>query len=173
MSFAWKFGFWFTLWASIVFVGIYAPNLTVYGWIKAAFLIVGIVLMAYGLLLNAVAGRTLKKYGHFEIGKGIKKPEKLVTEGIYSCMRHPAQFGSIFFGIGISFITMNIFAVLYAGWVSFISLYFILSIEERETIKNFGEDYCRFLVKRKPFTLSPRCLIRGIKVLRDNGNLET
>ncbi|WP_297417473.1 hypothetical protein [Thermococcus sp.] len=46
--------------------------------------------MAYGLLLNAVAGKTLKRYGHFDIRRDIRKSERLVTPGIYSCMCHPA-----------------------------------------------------------------------------------
>ncbi len=166
MGFAWKFGFWFTSWLTIILVGIYTPLINMPFFLKLLFMVSGIFLMVYGLILNAVAGKTLKKYGHFEIRKGIKKPEKIVDVGIYSCMRHPAQFGSIFFGIGISLLTMNIFAILYAGWFSFISLYFILSIEERETIKNFKEDYCRFLADRKPFNPSFKCLIEGFNALR-------
>jgi len=131
------------------------------------FIALGIILLIYGLMLNAIAGKTLKKYGHMEIKKGIRKPDKLVTEGIYSCMRHPAQFGSIFFGIGISFLTLNILAILYAGWISAFALYFVLAIEERETIELFGEEYCEFLKRRKPFSPSLRCLVLGIKSIRN------
>ncbi len=170
MTFAWKFGFWFSSWITIILVGIYAPKIPVNQWLNIIFLIFGVFLVVYGLILNAIGGRTLKKYGHFEIKKGIKKPDRIVDTGIYSCMRHPAQFGSIFFGIGISFITTNIFAILYAGWISFISLYFILAIEERETIKNFGNDYYKFLANKKPFDPSLKCLIKGFKALRNKSS---
>ena len=167
-DFAPKFAFWFSWWAAIVLVGIYAPA-PLPGRVKWATVSLGIFLMAYGLLLNAVAGKTLKKYGHFDIRKGIRKPERLVTVGIYSCMRHPAQFGSIFFGWGLALLTSNVYALLLAGWYSFSALYFILAIEERETMREFGEDYCKFLAERPPFTPSLRCLREGLRALRDTG----
>ncbi len=170
MGFAPKFTFWFTWWFIISIVGIYTPN-PLPAWFKYISIPLGIVLMIYGLMLNAIAGRTLKRYGHFDIRRGIRKPEKLVKVGIYSCMRHPAQFGSVFFGIGIALITSNPYAILLAGWYAFSAVYFILSIEERETLENFGDEYCEFLKTRKPFTFSPACLRKGIRALRE-GNTQ-
>ncbi len=164
MGFAPKFAFWFGWWAGIILIEIFVNSPSPW-WLIYLSLPIGLFLMGYGLLLNAIAGRTLKKYGHFEITKGIKRPEKLVTVGIYSCMRHPAQFGSIFFGIGISLLTGNIYAMLFAGWYAFSAIYFILSIEEKESMKNFPE-YCEFIKDRKPFSFSPRCLSEGIKALK-------
>ncbi len=166
-NFAWKFGFWISSWLIIALSGIFIPNPIDNPYIRWSLILLGVILISYGLLLNAIAGKTLKKYGHFDIKCGIEKPDKLVTIGIYSCMRHPAQFGSIFFGIGIALLTSNIFALLVAGWFSFFALYFILAIEERETMQEFGEDYCRFMAKRKPFTFSPHCLHMGIIALRN------
>ncbi len=171
-EFAPKFAFWFSWWAAIALVGIYAGG-RLPGWAKWLTVPLGLSMMAYGLLLNAIAGRTLKKYGHFEIRKGIRKPERLVTAGIYSCMRHPAQFGSIFFGGGLAFLTSNAYAILLAGWYSFSALYFILAIEERETLREFGEDYCRFLEERPPFNPSIRCLWEGLKALKQMGTDST
>ena len=171
-EFAPKFAFWFSWWAAIVLVGLYAPG----GlpcrtkWLTIP---LGILLMAYGLILNAIAGKTLKMYGHFDMRKGIRKPERLVTAGIYSCMRHPAQFGSVFFGWGLALLTSNACAILLAGWYSFSALYFILAIEERETLKTFGEDYYRFLERRPPFNPSIRCLREGLRALRDAGTDST
>ncbi len=164
MSFAPKFAFWFGSWTAIILLELFTKSPGPW-WLIYFTLPLGLFLMAYGLLLNAIAGKTLKKYGHFEIRKGIKKPEKLVTEGIYSCMRHPAQFGSIFFGIGISMLTANIYAMLFAGWYAFFGIYFILAIEERETMQNFSE-YCEFVKDRKPFSFSLNCLRRGIEKLK-------
>ncbi len=171
-EFAPKFAFWFSWWAVIVLVGIYTgekPPGRV-RWFTVPF---GLFLMVYGLLLNALAGKTLKRYGHFDIRKGIRKPERLVTAGVYSCMRHPAQFGSIFFGWGLAFITSSVYAILLAGWYSFSALYFILAIEERETLREFGEDYCRFLEGRPPFNPSVKCLWEGLKALKQMGTDST
>ncbi|WP_456367754.1 methyltransferase family protein [Thermococcus sp.] len=161
-EFAPKFAFWFSWWVAITLVGIYTEKLP-FKWITIP---LGLFLMGYGLLLNAIAGKTLKKYGHFDIRRGIRKPEKLVTVGIYSCMRHPAQFGSIFFGWGLALLTSSIYALLLAGWYSFSALYFILAVEERETLRTFGDDYCKFLRDRPPFNPSIECLKRGIKALK-------
>ncbi len=165
MGFASKFAFWLTWWLVIALVGVYAPN-PLPSWYGIISIPLGTFFLFYGLTLNAIAGRTLKKYGHFEITKGIKKPEKLVTVGIYSCMRHPAQFGSIFFGIGISLLTGNIYALLIAGWYAFSAIYFILRIEERETLEQFPE-YCELLRSRKPFNSSLSCLKKGIRALKE------
>jgi protein-S-isoprenylcysteine O-methyltransferase Ste14 len=165
MGFASKFAFWFSWWAVIVITGLKFPS-RLSSWAVLAFRTIGLLLMIYGLFLNALAGRTLKKYGHFDIRRGIRKPERLVTVGIYSCMRHPAQFGSIFFGWGLALLTASVPALLLAGWYSFSALYFILAIEERETLREFGEEYCRFLRNRPPFSFSPKCIMEGIRALR-------
>ncbi len=166
MGFAQKFAFWATLWISLLFAGYFSPKVMDIPLLHTVFIILGICLILYGLILNAIGGRTLKKYGHFEIRQGIQKPERLVTAGIYSCMRHPAQFGSIFFGLGIAFLTAKLLVILYGGWVSFLALYFILRIEEKETIKNFGNKYCIYAQKVPPFTFSISCMGKGIKALR-------
>jgi len=166
VGFVSKFVFWLSWWVVIAIVGMEFPS-GLPGWAVCLLRGTGVILIAYGLLLNAVAGRTLKVYGHFDIRRGIQRPERLVTVGIYSCMRHPAQFGSIFFGWGLALLTTSVPALLLAGWYSFSALYFILAVEERETLKFFGEDYCKFLEERPPFNPSPRCLRDGIRALRE------
>ncbi len=166
MRIALKFAFWVISWMAIAATGIYVPN-PVPMEFRAFLTVSGIFFLIYGLTLNAIAGRTLKKYGHFEITKGINKPDRIVTTGIYSCMRHPAQFGSIFFGIGISLITTNIYAIFLASWYAFLAIYFIIAIEERETIANFGEEYCEFLSKTKPFSFSLNCIKKGVEALKN------
>ncbi len=166
MSFAPKFAFWFISWGIIAAVGIFTSN-SIPRPYSYPFILLGILLMGYGLTLNALAGRTLKIYGHFDIKKGIKKPDRLVTVGIYSCMRHPAQFGSIFFGVGIALITANLYSILLAGWFFAFALYFILAVEERETLADFGEEYAEFLRTRKPFSFSIKCLREGFRALKN------
>ena len=167
MSFTWKFAFWGVSWISIIIVGYFSPRIVEYWLLPYILLPLGIVFIIYGLLLNTITGRTLKKYGHMEIKREIKKPDKLVKIEIYSCMRHPAQFGSMFFAIGISLLTLKLIATLYAGWISLGALYFIMAIEERETLELFGEEYCKFIKSRKPFTFSISCLKRGVEALRE------
>ncbi len=127
---------------------------------------IGIIFIVYGIVLNAVAGKTLKRFAHFDVKSGINKPDKMIDIGIFSCMRHPAMFGSIFFSVGLAFLSGKIMAILWSGWVSFIALYFIMAVEEKETLDSFGDEYCAFLRRTKPFSFSISCLIKGIKVLK-------
>ncbi len=173
MYFFWKFVFWLVLWISILIADIIFPDVISNQTFKTISFILGILLVGYGLVLNAVAGKTLKKFAHFDIKRGINKPDKMLNKGIFSCMRHPAMFGSIFFSIGLAFLGGKIMTILWAGWVSFAALYFIMSVEEKETLENFGDDYCNFLRTRKPFSFSVICLMDGIKFLKsDNHNNE-
>ena len=162
-----KFAFWFSWWFIIAATGILFPAEGINVYVKAIFTALGVFMIIYGLTLNAIAGRTLKKYGHMEIKHKFRKPDKLVKVGIYSCMRHPAQFGSILFGLGIALLTASIYAILLAGWYAFFAVYFILAIEERETLNEFGDAYADFIRTRKPFSFSLRCLKIGIIALRD------
>ncbi len=148
MSLKIKFAFWIISWILLVLIGVFTPGYIGYNFILIP---LGFAFLIYGLILNAIAGRTLKKYGHFEIKKGIKAPEKLVTKGIYSCMRHPAQFGSIFFGVGIAILTRNLFSILAAGWYMAVALYFILAVEEKETYERFGRKYMEYAKRVPPF----------------------
>ncbi|MEB3806165.1 MAG: phosphatidylethanolamine N-methyltransferase family protein, partial [Desulfurococcales archaeon] len=54
-----------------------------------AAIILGVVLIIYGVVLNIVAGRTLRLYGHRGRVPRFTPPDRLVDRGIYSCMRHP------------------------------------------------------------------------------------
>jgi len=162
MDFFLKLIFWVCLGLSIYIVNSISPKLNAGAgtYLKP----IGYSLIFYGLLLNIIAGRTLKKYGHKKTKKGYSQPDRLVKEGIFSCMRHPAIFGLIFILTGLSFTTGKILTALYSGVIFTIGEYFIMAIEERQTIKRFKEGYCDFIEKRPPFNPSLKCLLNGIKV---------
>ncbi len=174
MYFFWKFVFWLALWISILIADIVFPNIIHNQAFKICSFVSGVVFVAYGLILNAIAGKTLKRFAHFDIKHGINKPDKMLDMGIFSCMRHPAMFGSIFFSIGLALLGGKLMTILWSGWVSFVALYFIMAVEERETINQFGYEYCEFLKDRRPFSFSISCLIDGVRMLRHqslhNGN---
>ncbi len=166
MYFFWKFIFWLVLWISIFIADIIFPDVISNQTFKSVSFVIGFVFVIYGLVLNAIAGKTLKKFAHFDIKAGIRKPDKMLDFGIFSCMRHPAMFGSIFFSVGLALLGGKIMTILWSGWVSFIALYFIMAVEEKETIEQFGVRYCEFLKNRKPFNFSVSCLLHGIKFLK-------
>ncbi len=167
MYFFWKFIFWLGLWFSILAADFILPDIVFNKTFKTVSFYLGVLFVAYGLILNAVAGKTLKKFAHFDIKKGIQKPERMLDFGIFSCMRHPAMFGSIFFSVGLALLGGKLATILWSGWVSFIALYFISAVEERETLEQFGSEYCEFLKNRKPFSFSLSCLLNGIRFLKN------
>lgn len=68
------------------------------------------------------------------------RPTEVITEGIYSKMRHPQYLGAITAHIGFSF--------LFSGFYAFLSVpiiiiynYLISWKEEKELMKEFGEEY--------------------------------
>ncbi|AEA33785.1 hypothetical protein Hipma_0815 [Hippea maritima DSM 10411] len=143
-----------------------SPELSYNPHLKKLFLIFGLFLILYGLALNIIAGKSLRKFGHEQPQDRLTQPDRLVEEGIFSCMRHPAIFGNIFIAIGFAFATQNIIVILFSGWLAAAGLYFIMNIEERETLTYFKDDYCQFIKSRPPFSFSIKCLLEGIKALK-------
>jgi len=81
------------------------------------------------------------------------RPEKIVTTGVYSIVRHPQYFGGLLAHVGIS--------ILLSAWYSLLStplmaalIYLISCKEEEELIKEFGKEYEEY--KKKVPMLIPR-----------------
>ena len=163
MDFTLKLIFWLSLAVSIHFFNRLFP--TLYPYLSPFLQLTGYILVVYGMLLNIVAGRTLKKFGHRTPTKGFSQPDRVVNEGIFSCMRHPAIFGLIFILIGLSMTIGKLITTLYGFFLVFLGEYFIMAVEERQTLKRFGNDYCNFIKSRPPFSFSPICLYVGIKTI--------
>ncbi len=160
-----KMLFWFFLWGGVPFLAS-SIEYGVKNEKKPLVLmrLVGLKFILLGIFLNAIGGKTLKQYGHFDVSERIEAPEKVVDKGIYSCMRHPAQFGSGLIGLGIGML-MGRLSGLLAGILAFMmSLIFMLNVEEPETMKRFP-DYCQKMGDKPAFTLRPTCFIEGIRAL--------
>jgi protein-S-isoprenylcysteine O-methyltransferase Ste14 len=160
-----KMLFWFGLWGSVPMLASSIESAIKEERRPSVFMrLIGLKLMFLGVLLNAIGGKTLKKYGHFDVSEGISAPDRVVDKGIYSCMRHPAQFGSGLMGLGIGMLTGKL-AGLISGMLAFMmSLIFMLNVEEPETMKRFP-DYCEKMAGKPAFTLRPSCLLKGIIAL--------
>jgi len=68
------------------------------------------------------------------------RPEKVVTSGIYSKVRHPQYFGAILAHLGISFLLSAFYSLLSTPLVILI-IYLLLWKEEKELLREFGKDY--------------------------------
>ncbi len=163
MDFVLKLVFWLSLATSIYFFNRLLP--TLYPHLSLYLKTIGYTLIVYGISLNIIAGKTLRKFGHKNPTKRLSQPDQVVSEGIFSCMRHPAIFGLIFMLIGLSLTTGKIITTLYGFFLSFLGEYFIMAVEERQTLKRLNHKYCDFIKNRPPFNFSPICLYIGIKAM--------
>ncbi|MFX1380399.1 MAG: methyltransferase family protein [Promethearchaeota archaeon] len=76
------------------------------------------------------------------------RPEKVISRGLYSVIRHPQYFGGVVAHIGITILLSAIFSLITTPII--ILLNFLISWkEERELIKEFGKEYEDYM-KRVP-----------------------
>jgi len=74
------------------------------------------------------------------------RAERIVSTKIYSLMRHPQYFGGILAHIGISLLLSSLFSLLFTPLVIFLN-FLVAWKEEKELIKEFGEEYKRYKEK--------------------------
>jgi protein-S-isoprenylcysteine O-methyltransferase Ste14 len=68
------------------------------------------------------------------------RAERIVTTGVYSIVRHPQYFGGLLAHIGFSFLFSGMYSLLVTPLV--IAVVYIISWkEEKELIKEFGQEY--------------------------------
>ncbi len=123
-------------------------------WIR----ILGLIGMLTAVLILRTSGRMLKMFGQPEEWGWTTK---LVTHGIYSCVRHPHHFGIGLFVTSLGLLLGGLFTFLLlalAIWVSVII--FLIKVEEPEALEKFGEEYEEYR-RRVPMILpDPLCLLR-------------
>jgi len=81
------------------------------------------------------------------------RPEKVISTGIYSKIRHPQYFGAILSHIGITILLSSLFSLLSTPLIIFL-IYLFSWKEEKELIREFGKEY--EVYKKKVPMLLPR-----------------
>lgn len=105
-------------------------------------LLIGLPLTAAGAWFG-LAG--LRSTG-FEVAETHCSPERIVTTGIYSIVRHPQYLGWILAHIGVSLLLSASYSMLFTPFLlGFV--YLISRKEEDELIKEFGEEYGEYQEK--------------------------
>ena len=126
----------------------------------------GIVLILIAIVLSSGAGRALRLCGHSKETRRFTPPDKLVTKGPYSCMRHPNQFGSSLMPLALALLLGSPCALALAGWGVALGLTFILYFEERLVHKEFYPEYCDYASEVPAISLNPVCLKEAIRALK-------
>ena len=72
------------------------------------------------------------------------RTNRVVTKGVYSIVRHPQYLGGLMSHLGMSFLFSGLFSLISTPLIVLI-VYFISRKEERELIKEFKEEYEKYV----------------------------
>lgn len=138
----------------------------IFGWSYASSSVfLGLILFVDAIVLTAVGGRTLRYFAHQEDRKTFW-PDKFTVVGIYGCMRHPMHLGLALLPVAIALMWGSIPVILTAGWSVAAAFWFVLTIEEKEALQYFGNEYSRYMQDTPAFTLAPKCLMKGYLAIK-------
>jgi len=122
--------------------------------------VAGLLLLRLVLRISRNTGRTLAHHGR-EGDLPRLETNRLVTAGPYACMRHPMHFGLLFFPLTLALLLGSLsFTLIIAPLEMLLMVAMILTLEEREALAKFGDDYRDYRQRVPAFSLSPACLRR-------------
>ena len=106
-------------------------------------LVIGVLLVAVGGYLRITSRRTLMKAGFGLLNSSrlqIVKDQRLVTNGVYSHIRHPLYLGEIIRNLGFTLILSSLYGFA-AVLVGSLFLFPRIEIEERMLLEKFVKEY--------------------------------
>ena len=119
---------------------------------------IGIILLLLSFYISSKTGKLLKRFGK-EGNVPRFQTNKLIREGIYSCMRHPMHLGLMLMPFSIAFLMNSISYILIIAPITAILIFVLIkTIEEPEAIKKFGDEYIKYMKEVPMFNLSLSCL---------------
>ncbi len=124
----------------------------------------------FGLILLKLVLKAAKNTGKFLAKNGREgniprlQTNKLVTHGLYNCMRHPMHFGLMFFFLAVALLIGSpAFIMIIAPLEMLFMLFMIKLFEEKEAYKKFGNDYIDYKNKVPFFSVKKKCLKELLK----------
>ncbi|MEN3042798.1 MAG: isoprenylcysteine carboxylmethyltransferase family protein [Fervidobacterium sp.] len=113
------------------------------------FQIIGTIILAIGVIIRLLSIMTLGK--HFTPDIGIVKDKKLVTNGLYSKIRHPSYTGEIVAFLGLALIFQHIPSSIFVFAFPAIAFVYRAFLEEKKLIEEFGEEYLQYRKRTRMF----------------------
>ncbi|MGH7823280.1 MAG: methyltransferase family protein [Candidatus Binatia bacterium] len=112
-------------------------------WLAVTARIVGLALIAVGLVLRQLAARALGE--NFLVRLGIREGHTLVQSGPYRRIRHPTYTGLLAVAIGTSTALGSPSAIVatVALWLPLV--FARMAREERVLVGRFGREYCEYM----------------------------
>lgn len=120
-------------------------------------LVVGVLLLRLVMRASRHTGRLLARMGR-EGDIPRMETNKLVTKGVYACMRHPMHFGLLFFPWSVALILGSPSFILFIAPLEMLFMVVMIKLlEEPEAIRKFGDAYREYQKQVPMFNLRPAC----------------
>jgi len=153
---------WFLMVIGGAIVSIYFDKIYFYDWFNSvkfhiATMIPGYILLRMVLKASRNTGKFLAQNGR-EGDIPRLQTNKLVTTGLYGCMRHPMHFGLLFFPPAFALLLGSpVFIMIVAPLEMFFMIVMIILFEEPEAKKKFGKAYDDYKKQVPFFSFSKEC----------------
>ena len=120
-------------------------------------LVAGVLLLRLVMRASRHTGRLLARMGR-EGDIPRMETNKLVTTGVYGCMRHPMHFGLLFFPWSVALILGSPSFILFIAPLEMLFMVVMIKlVEEPEAIRKFGDAYREYQKRVPMFNLRPGC----------------
>jgi protein-S-isoprenylcysteine O-methyltransferase Ste14 len=110
----------------------------------------------------AVTGRYLAVYGKSNCRKRFGEIDRLVKVGPYSCMRHPMHFFLSQLPPALALMIGSLSGVLVGFVFTGLILYMAVTLDEKESLERFGEDYLNYKREVPAINLHPSCIMKAL-----------
>ena len=156
---AWKLAYWLALYAFGFAVSARVDWGGILGLPSRA---LGLLLIALAFALSASAGRHLRLYGKSR-PSGFGQIDRLVTVGIYSCVRHPNHLGLAILSLGLALSLDSLSHLLIATPVQVLGVVaLVYLVEEPEVGRKFGREYEEYARRVRGLVSDVPCLLRNL-----------
>jgi protein-S-isoprenylcysteine O-methyltransferase Ste14 len=112
-------------------------------------LIAGFIMMIFGMTFNLIVRTNLGK-NWVPLSKTTENQE-LVTDGLYSKIRHPFYLSILILFSGVAVISWDLYGLLFFIW-TVLALIIRIKKEEKELIAKFGNEYLKY-IKETPMII--------------------
>ncbi len=138
------FLFWFGIWISpqprfflpLFHITLTIPFLNVDIYLFNLIISIPFIILSFWFGIVGVKGTTLET-------AETHRAKEIVDDGIYSIIRHPQYLGGLIGHIGITVLLSALYSLIFFPFMVLI-IYFISKKEEKELIKDFGEEYEKY-----------------------------
>ena len=111
--------------------------------------VLGLICMISGALIRRTCFKLLAR--SFTGTLAVPKDGKIVEDGMYRLVRHPAYTGGFIFVLGLGLASTNLWSLLLLTIASVIMFWYRVRVEERMLVGSLGAAYVNYMSRTKRF----------------------